>query len=194
MNKIWSILVLIGIFISILTGSTEELGSIIINSATDAFQIFLKLALLILFWNGIFQIAIASGLIKNITRLLKKPLAFLFPSIDKDSLCMEYICSNLVANMLGLGAAATPLGLKAFQLLQEENNKETPSPAMITFVLLNISTLTFFPTTIISLRSMYQGKTSISLIFLMILVTSIATIFTLTLDRILYFITLRKKK
>lgn len=171
MNKVWTALLVIGIVVSFLTGSIDKLGTVIVESATDAFNIFLKVALLILFWNGVFNIAIQSGLIKNITKLLKKPLSFLFPDVDKDSVCMEYICSNMVANMLGLGSAATPLGLKAFEMLQNENKKDHPSRAMMTFVLLNISTLTLFPTTIISLRAMYKGTTEFSFIVLMILVT-----------------------
>lgn len=133
-------------------------------------------------------------MVKNITKLLKKPLSFLFPDVDKDSVCMEYICSNMVANMLGLGSAATPLGLKAFEMLQNENKKDHPSRAMMTFVLLNISTLTLFPTTIISLRARYKGTTEFSFIVLMILVTLFATIFTILLDRIVYVIQSKKEK
>ena len=183
MNKVWTALLVIGIVVSFLTGSIDKLGTVIVESATDAFNIFLKVALLILFWNGVFNIAIQSGLIKNITKLLKKPLSFLFPDVDKDSVCMEYICS-----------AATPLGLKAFEMLQNENKKDHPSRAMMTFVLLNISTLTLFPTTIISLRAMYKGTTEFSFIVLMILVTLFATIFTILLDRIVYVIQSKKGK
>ena len=100
----------------------------------------------------------------------------------------------MVANMLGLGSAATPLGLKAFELLQNENKKEYRSRAMMTFVLLNISTLTIFPTTIISLRAMYKGTTEFSFIVVMVLVTLFATIFTIILDRIVYLIKAKKEK
>ena len=126
MNKVWTALLVIGIVVSFLTGSIDKLGTVIVESATDAFNIFLKVALLILFWNGVFNIAIQSGLIKNITKLLKKPLSFLFPDVDKDSVCMEYICSNMVANMLGLGSAATPLGLKAFEMYKMKIKKIIP--------------------------------------------------------------------
>lgn len=186
MNKIWNWLLLIGILFSMLTGSIESLGNVIVSSAQNAFNIFLKVALLILFWNGMFNIAIKSGLIKNMVFILKKPLSFIFKNVDPDSICMEYICSNVVANMLGLGSAATPLGLKAFEELQKINNKDYPSRDMVKFVLLNISTLTFFPTTIISLRSVSGGKTEMSLVLLMIIVTMIATILTLLFEIIFY--------
>lgn len=79
-------------------------------------------------------------------------------------------------------------------MLQNENKKDHPSRAMMTFVLLNISTLTLFPTTIISLRAMYKGTTEFSFIVLMILVTLFATIFTILLDRIVYVIQSKKGK
>ena len=183
MNKIWNILLIAGIAVSIITGKIEDLGNIIINSSKDAFNIFLKIGLLILFWNGIFNIAIESGMIKNLTRILKRPLGKIFKDVDPNSECMEYICSNIIANMLGLGSAATPLGLKAFDELQKINSKDYPSRSMIKFVLLNVSTLTFFPATIISLRLLNGGSSSMSLIGLMILVTLLATCITLLLEK-----------
>lgn len=184
MNKIWNFLIVIGIVVSFLTGSVDKIGDVIINSSKSAFEVYLKLALLIMFWNGIFNIAIESGMIKNLTRVLKRPLSRLFDDVDPNSPCMEYICANVIANMLGLGSAATPLGIKAFEALQKINNKDTPSRSMVKFVLLNISTLTFFPTTIVSLRAMSGGKNDISLICLMIIVTLCATIITLILEKI----------
>lgn len=194
MNKVWNMLLILGILVSFFTGSVEKLGNVIVNSSLEAFNVFLKIGLLILFWNGIFNIAIKSGLIKNLTKILKKPLHYIFKDIDPESVCMEYICSNIIANMLGLGSAATPLGLKAFEELQKINNKDTPSRSMVKFVLLNISTLTFFPTTIISLRAMSGGANEISLVFLMILVTLFATIITLLLEKILAIIYERRQK
>ena len=195
MNKVWSSLIIVGIVFTIFFGDLNNLGDVIVSSTTDAFNIFFKLALLILFWNGIFKIAIDSGLIKNVTKILVKPLSYIFPEVDKKSICMEYICSNIIANILGLGAAATPLGLKAFEELQKLNkNKEIPSRSMSTFVLLNVSSLTFFPTTIISLRSLSGGSTDGSLICLMILTTCFATMFVIVLDRIIYLVKRRGQR
>lgn len=195
MNKVWSILIIGGILLAVFFGDLNVLGDVIVSSTTDAFNIFFKLALLILFWNGIFNIAIDSGLIKNVTKILIKPLSFLLPEIDPTSLCMEYICSNIIANMLGLGAAATPLGLKAFEELQKLNlDKDRPSRSMNTFVLLNVSSLTFFPTTIISLRSLNKGTTDLSLIMLMIITTCFATAFVIVVDRIIWVFKRRGKR
>lgn len=195
MSKIWYILIVVGIIVSIFTGHFEQLGEIILGSCSAAFDIFLKLALLILFWNGIFQIAIDSGLIKHITQFLKKPLSKIFPEVDPDSLVMEYICSNMVANILGLGSAATPLGLKAFEELQHQNpHPERPSRSMVTLILVNVSTITLFPTTIIGLRTLCGGKSDLSLIAMMILVSTFSTIVAIVLDRIFYRIGKRKCK
>ncbi len=194
-NKVWNFLLICGIIFAFITGSLDKVGEVILTSATDAFNIFLKMALLIVFWNGIFNIAIKASLIKNVTKLLKKPLTFLFPEIDPKTLCMDYIASCMVANILGLGLAATPLGLKAFELLQKENsNPNIPTRSMITLVLLNISTLTLFPTTIISIRKLSGGNTDFPLILMMILVTLIGFIFTIFLDRLIYVIKKKKHK
>lgn len=193
-NYIWNFLIIVGIIISIITGNFENLGNVLLSSTNDAFNIFFKISLLILFWSGIFNIAVESGLIKNLTRVLSKPLKFLFPELPKDSLALEFICSNLIANLLGLGAAATPLGLKAFEELQKINKKETPSRSMVTFIILNTCSFSLFPTTIIGLRKAYGGSSDFSLIALMILATFFSTLAGVILDRLVYRISISRKK
>ena len=93
----------------------------------------------------------------------------------------------MVANILGLGAAATPIGLKAFKELQKMcDNKEIPSRSMLTFIIINCSSLTIFPTTIISLRKLNGGNTSFSVILMMIAATTISTFIAIILDQIFY--------
>lgn len=192
-NRLWSFLIVAGIIISIFTGQFNNMGNIIMNSTSEAFKIFFNLALVILFWGGLFNIAIESGLITNLTKLFRKPLLKLFPELTKEDPALEYICSNIIANLLGLGAAATPLGLKAMEELQKRNpHPAKPTRSMITFVLINVSSLTLFPTTILGIRLMYQGHNPPSLIFLMIIATFISTFLAILIDRILYKI--RKKK
>lgn len=194
-NYVWNALLIIGIIISIFTGKINDMGNIIMNSTNEAFEIFFNVSLIILFWGGVFNIAIESGLIKNLTKIFKKPLLKLYPELKEDDLALEYICSNIIANLLGLGSAATPLGLKAFEELQKLNpNKSSPSRSMITFIIMNVSSLTIFPTTILGIRSMYKGNNSISLISLMILCTIISSTMAIILDRIFYYINKRKHK
>lgn len=194
-NYVWNALLIAGIVISIFTGKIHDMGNIIMNSTNEAFEIFFNVSLIILFWGGVFNIAIESGIIKNLTKIFKKPLLKLYPELKADDLALEYICSNIIANLLGLGSAATPLGLKAFEELQKINpNKKVPSRSMITFIIMNVSSLTLFPTTILGIRSMYKGDNPISLISLMILCTLISSSMAIILDRIFYIINKRKNK
>jgi spore maturation protein A len=187
MNKIWTALIVIGIFVSIITGSINDIGNIMIDSSMKAFNVFLQSGVLILFWGGLFQIAIDSGMVKRFSHYLKKPLSKIFKELDTDSYAYELICSNMVANILGLGAAATPIGLKAFKELQKMcDNKEVPSRSMLTFIIINCSSLTLFPTTIISLRKLNGGNTSFSVILMMIAATTISTFIAIILDQIFY--------
>lgn len=194
-NYVWNVLLIVGIIISFFTGKINEMGEILLNSANDAFDIFFNVALVILFWGGIFNIAIESGLIRNLTKVFKKPLLKLFPELKEDDIALEYISSNIIANLLGLGSAATPLGLKAFEELQKLNkNKDKPSRSMITFIIINVSSLTLFPTTILSLRSMYGGNNDISLISLMLIGTICSSFMAIILDRIFYIISQKRGK
>ena len=194
-NYVWSALLIAGVIISIFTGKINEMGNIILNSSNEAFEIFFNVALIILFWGGVFNIAIESGLIKNLTKFLRKPLLKLYPELKVDDVALEYICSNIIANLLGLGSAATPLGLKAFEELQKINpHKEKPSRSMVTFIIMNVSSFTLFPTTILGIRTMYKGNNDVSLLTLMIIGTLVSSLSAILLDRIVYLIGRKKEK
>lgn len=187
MNKLWCFLLLTGILICFCTGNIDELGNIMLDSSSKAFEIFLQTAILILFWGGLFQIAIDSGMVKRFSTLLRKPLKMIYPELDCESKAYELICSNMVANILGLGAAATPIGLQAFKELKKlAKDKTKPTRSMLTFIIINCSSLTLVPTTIISFRKLYGGTTSLSIILWMIISTTISTAIAIILDRIFY--------
>jgi spore maturation protein A len=192
MNKIWNLLLFTSLIFFLVNGKLNDLGDIIVSSSIKTWNIFLEISLLMLFWSGIFQIAIDSNLIDSLTKLLIKPLSILFPELDKEGQAIKYISANFLANILGLGAAATPLGLMAFKAMQEENKTDKvtndyPSRSMLTFLAINVSSLTIIPTNIISLRSTYEGSTDINLIIMMILSTLISTIIAVVLDRLFYY-------
>lgn len=211
MNKIWNFLLIIGIVVSFISGSVDKVGEVLLNSTMEAFKVFLKLALLMIFWNGMFNIAIKSGLLNNLTKVFEKPLSKLFPEL-KDNFLNEnnlkdnsnnsfnkeiknYLCSNLVANFLGLGAPATLAGLKALELLQAHNPHPTyPTKTMVRLVILNICTLTIFPTTIISMRSLMGAKTNFSLTLLMIITSLASCSLALFLDFLINLFSKFKKK
>ena len=137
-------------------------------------------------WLGLMKIATNSGLMKKIASILSPILRHLFPDIPKNHESLGYIASNIAVNMFGLGSAATPFGLKAMEKLQELNDKkDTATKSMITFLVLNTSGVTIIPTTIISLRIMYQSTDPTRIVPFCILATSIATISGLLMDRFL---------
>ena len=132
------------------------------------------------------NIAKVSCLLGKFLKLLYPILKKLFPEIPKEHESLSLIASNIIANMFGLGNAATPFGLKAMKSLQELNDKkDTASRSMITFLVLNTSGVTLVPTTIISLRMMYGSKNPTEVVTMCILATFISTIGGLIMDRFL---------
>ena len=169
------------------TGNFQDMGTLIINSSEKAFSVFLNLALMMTFWNGIFEIAIKSNLIHYITIILKKPLCLIFPTLKNNDIALNLIAGNIIANFLGLGSAATPLGIKTMEELNRINDqKNIASRAMIIFILLNASAPTLFPTSIYSLRVLNGGTTSNNLFILMICLSFLSCLIGIILERIFY--------
>ena len=188
-NYIWVFLILSGIIISCFTGNITSLGSVILNSTNDAFNIFMKLSFMILFWNGMFNILKDTGYLKKMSDKLSIILHFIFPEIGVNSKALEYISITILSNILGLGVASTATGLKAFELLQEENkNKSKPSRSMITFIVLNITSFTIFPTSVISLRNSFGGSSDFPLLLSIIITTLIGSIIGIILDKFIYWV------
>ncbi len=159
-NIIFGLFIIIGIVFSIFTGSYNIISNTIVKSASDTFTIITGLFPLMALWLGIMNIASKSGLLTKFTKLLRPLLSFLFPEVPKSHKSLEYISSNIIMNMFGLGNAATPAGIKALKSLKElNNNSETASDSMITFLVLNTTGFTIIPTTILSYRLMY-GSTN----------------------------------
>ncbi len=191
-NIIWAGLIIIAILYSLLNGNIEVINNGILTHATSGVNLVLEMMPLIILWTGIMKIAESSGLLKAFARFLNPILSKLFPSLTKDHKALGYMASNIAANMLGLGSAATPFGLKAMQELQKDNpKKDTATEAMITFLVLNTGGVTLIPTTVIALRMMSGSKNPTEIIITSILATLISSISGLTLD---YIIRRRKKK
>lgn len=185
-NKIWGFLIVIGILFCLLTNNINIVNEQILNSTKTALEMICKIFPVLALWLGISKIAEKSGLLNKLSLKLSTVLKYLFPEIPKGHTSLSYISSNVIANMFGLGNAATPFGLKAMQSLQELNkDKKKASRSMITFLVLNTSGVTLIPTTIISLRMMYQSSNPTSIIFPCIIITFLSTIGGLIMDRIL---------
>ena len=184
-NKIWGFFIIIGIVFTLFFGSVSSLNDTILTSATSGVNMVLDLLPIIVLWCGIMKIAEASGLLEKLGNLVKPLLSKLFPSLKKDSKALGYVASNIAANAMGLGSAATPFGLKAMEEMQKENpNKDEASDAMITFLVLNTSGVTIVPTTVIALRMMHGSANPEEIIITAILATTCASIAGLTLDYI----------
>ena len=190
-NVIWVLLILIAIIYSLLTGQVETINNGILTHATSGVNLILEMMPLIVLWTGIMKIAEKSGLLHVFARALNPLLRRLFPSLPKDHKALGYIASNIGANMLGLGSAATPFGLKAMDELQKDNpKKDTATEAMITFLVLNTGGVTLIPTTVIALRIMHGSANPTEIIITSILATAVSSISGLILD---YFIRRRKR-
>ena len=179
-NKVWFLLISIGIIFGVISG--KDMGDIILCSAEDSYKLLISLGPLIILWSGILFIADKSGLLSKFSKLLRPILKIIFPEVKNDK-ALEYISSNVAANMIGLGSAATPFGLKAMKELDKENDhKGIATNSMITFLVLNTSGLTLIPISIIALRNSYNSINPSSIILPCIIATSISTICGLLMD------------
>lgn len=182
-NKLWGFFIIIGIIVMISTENIEALNDTILNSSKSGINMVLDLIPVIVLWSGIMKIAENSGLLNKVAKVFRPLLSKLFPTLKKDSKALGYITSNIAANALGLGNAATPFGLKAMEEMQKENdNKDTASDAMITFLVLNTSGVTIIPTTVIALRMMHGSTGPEEIIIPAILATICSSIAGLTFD------------
>ena len=187
-NKIWGFFIVVGIVFSFFNGRIGIINEEILNSCKNTLELVFQLFPVVALWLGIMKIATASGLLQIVSNKLSPFLRIIFPEIPKNHPSLGYISSNIIANVFGLGNAATPFGLKAMESLQELNpNKKEASRSMITFLVLNTSGLTLIPTTIISMRMLYGSTNPTEVILPCILATLISTTVGLTLDRILYY-------
>lgn len=185
-NIIWCSFIIIGSIFCIVNGKLDLLNTEILGSAKSSLDMILKIFPVMALWLGIMKIACESGLLNKITKIVTPLFSKMFPEIPKNHEAIGYITSNMIANIFGLGNAATPFGLKAMQSLQEINpKKDTASRSMITFLVLNTSGLTIIPTTVISLRMMYGSSNPTGIVFPCIIATFLSTIAGLIMDYIL---------
>lgn len=183
-NIVWFILIGVGVLYGIISGNSN-IGEAILNSGTDAYNMIITLGPLIVLWSGIMNIASKSGLLHKFSLFLRPLLRKLMPSVKNDK-ALDYVSSNVAANMLGLGSAATPFGLKAMTELEHENkHKGRATDAMITFLVLNTSGVTIIPMTVIALRIAYGSINPTSIIIPSIIATFVSSLSGLTLDYII---------
>lgn len=153
LNIIWVILLVGGMIIGVLTGNAAEVTEAAMSYAETGVELALGLIGLMALWLGIMKIAQEAGLVTLIGKMLKPIMKFLFPEVPEDHPAMGSMVMNMAANILGLGNAATPLGIKAMKELQDLNeDKETASNSMCTFLAINTSSITLVASSVVAYR------------------------------------------
>lgn len=188
MNKFWLLLVCVSIIASFLNQSISDVNDVVLNVAEETFEFVLPFILLTSFWNGVLYVARDCGLLAKLEHILHPLLKKLLPDIKEDKETLGYVSGNIVANMFGLGSAATPMGLKAIEGMQKHNKqKDTASRSMVTFLVLNTGGVTIIPTTIIGLRNTYGSLDPTNFVVFAIISTFCASIIGLLVDRMVNY-------
>lgn len=166
LNIVWPIFIIISFSFAIFSGNLEKLNSSIFQSTNDAINLSINLLGTMCLWNGIMQIANKTTLIDKLTKVLHPIIKILFPDIKESSQIKKEISMNMIANILGLGNAATPLGLKAMKSMQKENaHKDILSDSMAMFIVLNTASIQIIPTTVIAIRNSLGSQNPTQIVF-----------------------------
>lgn len=177
LNYIWMGLLLLGFIIGIFNGRIDEVTKAAMDSAQSAVTVCIGLLGVMCLWTGLMKIAEKSGIVTGIGRLVRPVMMFLFPELPKGHPAQGAIVMNLVANFLGLGNAATPLGIKAMSELQDLNNdKKTATDSMCMFLVLNTAAIQLIPANIIALRTAEGSKKPAEIIVCIWIASVCATI------------------
>lgn len=177
LNILWVIMIAGGIFFAAFHGTMGQITESFISSSTEAVNLCIFMLGVIGVWNGMMEIAVKSGLMKKIAKTMYPFIHWLFPDIPLRHKANEYIAANMAANILGLGWAATPAGLKAMRELQKlEEGGGRASDMMCAFLVLNISSLQLVPINMIAYRSQYGSVNPAAVVLPAICATMISTI------------------
>lgn len=164
MNYVWPVMILFAFAASIVTGNMSALSASVIQGGQDAVSLLLRLVAMLCLWGGIMEIADSAGVTKAVSRLLSPVLKLIFPKLRKNDYVLEAVSMNITANVLGLGNAATPLGLEAMRRLQEINpDPLTASDEMVVFVVMNTAAMHVVPTTVATLRGQYGSESPMAI-------------------------------
>lgn len=186
LNKIWPAFIIISFVFAIYSGKVLNVSNAVFASAEQTVTLCLSLLGTLCLWNGIMQIAVKTSMIEKLTKFLKPLISFLFPEIKENKKISKEISMNMVANILGLGNASTPLGLKAMESMQKENsNKDKLSNSMAMFILVNTASLQIIPTTVISIRNSLGSENPTKIIIAVWVATIVAFATAITAGKIL---------
>lgn len=182
LNYIWACMIIIAVVYGAITGNIAAVGNGAIESSKEAIELCITMVGVMSMWMGIMEVAGRAGLIAKAEKALSGVVNWLFPGIPKEHAAKEHITTNIIANILGLGWAATPAGLKAMEQLaklQKERGVkklEIASDEMCTFLVLNISSLQIIPVSIIAYRSQYGATNPAAIVMPAIIATTVSTV------------------
>lgn len=193
LNYIWAFMILVGVLWGAFHGNLSAVTDGALNSAKEAVTLCITMLGIMSFWTGIMQIGQKSGLIERLSNKMGPVIHFLFPKVPRNHKAIEYISTNIIANVLGLGWAATPAGLKAMETLkelEEERRQEayrgkcqvkpvpkgTANNEMCTFLIINISSLQLIPVNMIAYRNQYGSPNPTAIVGPALAATMVSTI------------------
>lgn len=193
MNYLWGFMIILGIVYAAITGTLPEVTQAAIDSSKEAVTLCITMIGVMSLWMGLMRIAEKGGIIRSAVKCLKPFLRFLFPGIPKNHLANQYIAENFIANVFGLGWAATPAGLKAMEELAkleaergtagylsnhstDGRRERVASSEMCTFLILNISSLQLIPVNMIAYRQQYGSVNPAGIIAPAIVATFVSTL------------------
>ncbi|WP_026010936.1 nucleoside recognition domain-containing protein [Paenibacillus sp. OSY-SE] len=183
-NAIWMFMLLVGFIAAAAQGRIEAVTEAVFDGAKTGVTVSFGLISVMVFWLGMMRIAEDAGLLKRLAKALGPIVRYLFPDVPRNHPALGFIMSNMSANLLGLGNAATPMGIRAMQELQKLNpSKDTASPAMCTLLAINTSSITLIPTTLIAIRMNFGSENPAEIVGTTLLATIVATCAAIAADR-----------
>jgi len=188
LNYLWAGMILVGIVFAAFTGRMPDITSAALDSSKEAVTLCITMMGVMSFWVGLMEIATKAGIIESSSRKIRPFIHFLFPELPAGHPAVAYITTNILANVLGLGWAATPAGLKAMESLakleEDRKNGKIPGPVrkrgiasneMCTFLIINISSLQLIPVNVIAFRSQYGSVNPAAVVGPGIVATAVST-------------------
>lgn len=177
MNYLWGGMILIGVIYGAISGNLQAVTETAISSAQEGVSLCITMMAVLAFWSGIMEIAQKIGLLQKMEKVMAPVISFLFPQIPRKHPARGHIATNMIANIFGLGAAATPAGLSAMEELKKLSGNETrASDAMCDFLIINISSLQLIPVSVIAYRAQYGSPNPAAIVGPAIAATLISTL------------------
>ena len=189
LNYLWAGMIIVGVVYAAFTGKLPDVTNAALDSSKEAVMMCITMMGVMSFWVGLMEIAAQAGMIEKLSKKMRPVMRFLFPNMPQDHPAREHITTNIIANVLGLGWAATPAGLKAMEELSalEEDRRKGKAPGIVrprgvasnemcTFLIVNISSLQLIPVNIIAYRSQYGSVEPAAIVGAGIVATTISTL------------------